>query len=175
MINWTPLNDDQTLIGLEGKYIIIKGVLYVYIEYTNHLFDVISDLIAIPNSTGCHLGLYPYGDWLAAWVNIQRLNNPEIKEVQLIGCSMGGLMMIAANKLDDVTRVVSIGGLSTTRKVHPKAELWLHRGDIIPWLIPWFKRPKKIKYLNNKWQWPIKAHCSYSLNKLVEDIVNEKM
>lgn len=167
----TQLNDDTTLKGLEGEWTVKDNTLIVYITYTNYWQDILSDCLIIPTLDGYHMGLKPYGAWLASWVRIQRLNNPEIEKVILIGCSMGGgIVMIAANLLDDVTKVISIGGLNTTFKIHLKAELWINRGDIVPYLGLWFRRPIK-KYTDKKWQWPIKAHCSYDVGKVINNII----
>ena len=166
MKDWQPINDDQTLMGLEGKYKIINGVLYVYVPYTNHLFDCLSDAVIIPALDGSHSGLRPYGYWLAGWIKAMNAD-----KVVLIGCSMGGgIVQIAANKLDNVERVISIGGLNTTFKVHPKLELWMNRGDIVPYLGLWFKRGKKV-ILNKKWQLPWTAHGSYDIGGIINDTI----
>ena len=170
---WHSLNDDETLKGIEGRYSIQNNILYVDIPYTNHLLDALSDANIIPSMDGSHTGLRPYACWLAGWVK-GYCKDKNIDSVVLIGCSMGGgIVQSAANKLDNVSRVVSIGGLNTTFKVHPKAELWINRGDIVPWLGLWFNRPEKVKYINNKYQLPWKAHGSYNIRGIIDDTIAE--
>ena len=172
MKDWNKLNDDDTKIGVEGEWIIKNRVLYLYITYTNHKRDVLSDCLIIPTLRGNHMGLQPFADWLRVWIDIKYMEN-EFDSITIFACSMGGgIAQILCNDLTiPINKAISIGGLNTTFKVHPKLELYINRGDLVPYLGLWFKRPKK-KILNSAWQWPWKAHGTYDIEYLLKEYIN---
>jgi hypothetical protein len=179
-MNWIYYNDDKTLKGLEGRYRIKDGELQIEFTGANHLWDwfVCIFLSFLKPIEYFGLKFQPkWFKWASAFFN-NVIVHLKYNSVKIKGLSMGGAIgECLAGVIDSwdgsITQITieTYGSPKACKNpnryitIPPHAEYtikrYYNRGDIIPFLPPWYKKQKRIM-LNKKMQFPWDAHAAYN-------------
>lgn len=167
MTNYKIYNPDQTPDGLEARYKIENKTLYLEIDGANSFWDWMKCIFGSLFRTEEYNRKHYQKLWFNmadAFVFYFILCEEDFNHVVGVGHSMGGVLLdIVLEFFKDNNCIVSgttYGSPKSNREGHTNIINYYNKGDIVPFLPPWFKKVPR-EMLCNKWRLPWKAHSAY--------------